>query len=136
MGTIDDALFGILSGDAGVIALFKTGTTTRIFPVVIPQGTALPAAAFQQISGSRIHAQGSGSNLTHPRYQITIKATTKAAVKAAADAIRQAVDGYYGTVSTVRIDAVLIDHESEGYNLNDRTYEVRQDYMVWHAETP
>lgn len=136
MSTIDDALFSILSTDAGVTALFKTGTDTRIHPVVIPQGERLPAAAIQQISGLRVHAMQGPSGLTRPRFQITIKAVTNKAVTAAAAAIRQALDGYYGTVSGVRIDSALIDHEFETYNLDDRTYVVRQDYMVWHTEDP
>lgn len=138
MATIEEALRAILTANAGVTAI----VSTRVYPVVIPQAATLPAVAYQRISATREHNLGGPGGLTRVRFQLTMAAATYAAMKALANAVRVALDGYRGTVSGVFVQAALSEGEREqfvgetvqtGAEAN-MTYNTQLDVLVWHSE--
>lgn len=138
MATIEEALRAILIGNAGVSAL----VAGRVYPVVMPQGAALPAVAYQRISANRQHNLAGPGGLTRVRFQLTNIASTYSSMKALANAVRVAVDGYRGTVSGVFVQAALSEGEREqfigetvqtGAEAN-MTYINQLDVLVWHNE--
>lgn len=44
--SIDSDVYAVMSGDAGVTAILGSGSAIRLFPSVIAQGVAMPAAAY------------------------------------------------------------------------------------------
>lgn len=138
MATIEEALRTVLIGNVGVSALVGT----RVYPVVAPQGASLPAVVYQRISANRQHHLQGPSGLTQVRMQFTAIATTYSAMKALANALRQALDGYRNTVSGVFVQAVLSAGEREqfiGETVQsgaeaDMTYSTQLDMLVWHSE--
>ncbi len=138
MATIEDAVFSILSTTSGVTALIGSGTAARIYPLVIPQTAALPAMAYQCIDSPKEHAHDGPSHLARTRLQLSCVAASPSAARSLAAAIRQALDGYRGTVSGVRIDGILVDDARDQW-LEPVSNEVRPfvsvDAVIWHSET-
>lgn len=130
---IEEALYAHLVGTAGVAAL----VSTRIYPQTIPQDVALPAIAYQRISGVREYSQSGPSQLAHPRFQLTCQAATYAGAKALANAVRAALSGYKGTmggVGGVVVGGCFVVNETDGFELPGETQVVRLDVIVWHEE--
>lgn len=128
--TIDEALFTRLSTHAGVAAL----VATRIYPILMPQNTTLPAITKQRISGPRVQSLVGSSGLAYPRYQVDAWASTYDGAKAVADQVRAALDGFRGYVGTVRIGGIRLIGDQELYEEETRTHRVSQDFSVWHDE--
>jgi hypothetical protein len=134
MAGLGEALHALLAADAAVAAL----AGSRIYPNLVPAAASYPAIAYQRISGRRVHSQTGPSGLAAPRVQITSLAASYAQADALGQAVRQALDGYVGTVAGVELQASFIENEEDDhYNSaadeND-LHVVRQDYFFWHRE--
>jgi len=108
--------------------------TTRCYPVKIPQGPTYPLIVYTKITGIRDHVLKGSTGHAHPRFQIEAWAKTYAEVKALAVAIREALDGFSGTVEGVHIGSCLIETERDIYETEIEVYRVVQDWMIWHEE--
>lgn len=126
---IEEALVSILQNDSGVNAI-----TTRVYPVDLPQNPVFPAVIYMKISGMRDHALSGPTGHAHPRFQIEAWATTYSAAKGLARAIRQALDGYSGTVGDVEIGSILIESERDFYEPEVKCHRTIMDFMIWHTE--
>lgn len=130
---IEEAIFDHLTGDAGVAALVGT----RIYPTVIPQDAALPACAYQRISGPRDLAHDGPTGQALARIQFTCTATSYGAVKGLANAIREALDGFSGTMgspSGAVVHVAMVDNEIDGYNQQTGLQTVRLDVIFRYIE--
>lgn len=130
---IEEALYAHLAASAGVAAL----VSARIYPQTIPQDIALPAIAYQRISGVREYSHGGPSQLAHPRFQFTCQAATYAAAKSLANAVRAALSGYRGTMGGaggVVVGGCFMVNEVDGFELPGETNVVRLDIVIWHEE--
>lgn len=134
MADVEQAGYAILKAASGVTALVGGSSSPRIYPNVVPQDVALPAIAYQRISTRRRAVHGSPASLARPRLQLTILAETYSEVKALAAAVREAMDGYMGTVGGVEVGVALADDETDEFGSSNNLHVVRQDWMIWHAE--
>jgi len=128
--TLEEGLYDHLTNDAGVSALVGT----RIYPLVVPQDVALPAIAYQRISGPRDHAHDGPSGLGRARMQFTFVGTSYSQAKSVAEAVRASLDGFKGTMGTVTVGAVLLDNEHDSWATAFDKPVVRHDYMIWYQE--
>jgi hypothetical protein len=130
MAELETVLFTRLSTYAGLIAL----TSTRIYPLIMPQNPTLPAVTYQRIDGPRESAFSAEMGLAHPRIQVDSWAKTYAGAKAVATQVRTALQRW----SSEAVDPVVLDCllESDGdeYEPDANIYRVRQDWIVWHRE--
>lgn len=126
---IDEAIRDILVNDATVSAI-----TTRCYPVGIPQNPTWPLMVYGKITGVREHSLQGPTGMATPRYQIEAWAETYSGAKSLAKAMREALDGYRGTVGTVRIGSFLIQSERDIYEDAVGCYRVIQDYYIIHNE--
>lgn len=127
--TLEEALYYHLVNTAGVAALIST----RVYPNVIPEDVAQPAAAYQKISGSPILNHGGPSGLETSRIQITCRATTYAVAKSVAKAVKTALDGFTGLmggVGGVTVEYSHIENEQDGYNQVSGSSTVRLDVII------
>jgi len=131
MADIEQALYSILSNDGTVSGL----VSTRIYPLLIPQDSALPAVQYQRISTQRVNPHAAASTLARARFQVTSIAANYDTVCSVADAIRGALDGYMGTAASVRIDGAMMENELDEYGLTNDIYIIRQDVIFWHGES-
>lgn len=127
---IEASLYTILSGAGGVTAL----AGTRIYPLLIPQEAALPALAYQRISGRRTMAHDGPITLTRARVQITCVAETYSQAKSLAAAVQAALDGYRGTVGSHAILHAFLDNDLDEYGETTELPAVRQDYLILYKE--
>ncbi len=130
---IEEALAYHLLNDAVVSAL----AGDRGYPQVIPQEAALPAWAYQRISGPRLLAHDGPTGLASPRFQITCTGNTYGEAKGLCNAIRVALDGYKGLMggaSGVQVESAGVENEIDGYNQATGKQTVRLDLLIWHKE--
>lgn len=135
VATIETAIYALLTGDGTLTAL----VSTRVTPVLVPQGSAMPAVTYAQVSGIRIHATSGPAGLVNSRWQFNCWGVSHASVRAVSDAVRQAIDGYSGTIGGVTIQAIQtemevnIDANPAGIN-RARRYGKALDFNVWFEE--
>lgn len=127
MATIEEALFTRLTEFAETAALLGT----RVYPLAVPQDAAMPALAYQRISGSPAYSHDGFSNLSRARFQMTCQADTYARVKALAAAVRHCWDGFKGTVEDIDLVA-FIENELDS---TSEAPVVRLDVRLLHNAT-
>ena len=117
-----------------------TLTSTRIYPIKMPQEVSYPAVTFQVISGlPRGHLMGSDDSLAAPRVQVSAWGETLSDAVDVADQIKAALQDFSGTmggVSGVTVQRIFI--ESEQIPVIDPEvdiYQVAQDFIIWWEES-
>jgi hypothetical protein len=114
--TIGTDLYTKLTGTAGVAALVGT----RVYPMRLPPGAAMPAITYSRVSGAREQALAGASFLPHPVFEISCWATTYAGADALAAAVRTAIDGWIptgGAGTDWRNEIDLVDPETGWYRI-------------------
>lgn len=122
--------------DSGVSSLVDE----RMYPVMLPQNVTYPALSYNQVSGVRIYDLCGPTGRVKPRISINSWATTYAEVRSLADAVRQAIEGFTGTmgdspgtpISDVKLDNEVDLFEDEAGTIG--IYRVMQDYILSHSE--
>jgi len=142
MGTmlIEEAMRRRLSASAGLVAV----VSTRIYPLVAAQTATLPYLVYTRIDGDPDHHMSAESGFATMRMQIDAYAASYTAVKALANLVRLALNGYQGTVTagenSVNIGSIRLENDqdiapllSDGEDV-PRYYRVTQDYIVTHSQ--
>ena len=103
-------------------------TSTRLYPIFLPQNTTYPAQTYQRISTMPINTISGYSYLENARIQIDSWATSYSAVKTLARATLKAMD------ASTSYKAVL-EMEQDTFEPEVELYRVIQDYSCWQATT-
>jgi hypothetical protein len=90
----DEGLVSLLRSDATLSGL----VSNRIMPVLLDEGSALPALTFQVVGG-RNDPTFEGSGMQWLRYQFDAHAKRKSEADAVRRALRDVLDGYTGTMT-------------------------------------
>lgn len=131
MATIEEGLYSALTEDSGrVYGLVGE----RVYPLVIPQDSDLPAIAYQRVSGPRSVAHGGSLGAAEARIQLTITAAAYSTAKAIAAAARDLFPfvGILGGLVTV-FDS-LVENEIDGYGTQIEAPTVRLDLWFLYSE--
>jgi hypothetical protein len=106
-------LFQRLTSQTAVSSLISS----RVYPLIAPQGTPLPLVVYQRIAVER--PQSLGGNVGNPvvTLQLTTYGTSYTSVKSIARAVRLAVDGWTGTTAGVTIQRSTLKTEADGVDL-------------------
>lgn len=126
---VESDLYTALSIDASVGAIVGgTGDGARIYPMLRPQGAALPAVTYQLIDRPRIDtASLRGNNAkVRSRVQVDCWAESYAVAKSLAAAVKNAV--------LAALTALSID-ERDLYEDDTGIYRVSSDFSIWHLES-
>lgn len=118
-------LLRTLLDDAGLSALVGS----KVFALVIPQGTKLPCITFQRIGGSPANTLSGASGLEEIDLQIDVWAKNYGEAKAIAKAVRAAMPPG-GDV----FGAHLIE-DQDLYEDGTNYFRVSMEYKVWFLET-
>ena len=138
MATIENAIYSMLSSDGPLSALVGT----RIDPLLVPQGVAMPAVSYKQLPSSRDDTLGGPTGLVRSQWEFTCWSDLYSEARAVADALRQAISGFDGTVSGVVIQAVQAPSDEHDVPANPagkdvaRRYGKSLDFTIWFFETP
>jgi len=127
---IEDALYSRLSGFAGLTALVGT----RIYPLKLEPGAALPAVSFQLIDAERDRLSGQDGVDHAARFQLDSWADTYESAKAVAAQVVAALDRWSGTVAGVVVNTSFIDSERDTFEeqVADGVPRVLTEATVWH----
>jgi hypothetical protein len=134
---IESALFALVTGDVNVDAIIGDA----MYPQIIPQGDALPAVTYSEISGNRLQVTAGPVGLVESRWQMNCWAEHKIDARQLSDAVRQSIDGFDGFVGNVEIQSIqctgevdLGDHPA-GVDVS-RRYGLALEFEIWFAESP
>lgn len=132
---IDEALYDLLATHSALTAYVKT----RIFPLVIPQGTVMPCVTYQQITGQRQHTSGGAFGTVQSTFQIDCWSETPKQAHQIAEVIRKLLDGYQDTNESMYIQAAFLMDEGDTINTVAGTDELtrfgkRLDFEIWFSE--
>ena len=130
------SLYAKLSGTTGITAIVPS---TKICPMVIPQGESLPAITYQLIVETPHHAMSNDALLRDPTWQVSSWSTSYAQVKSLSNEIRKTLRDFSGVLATsgVTVKRIFLDNEVEfadfDSNTNKYAYHVAQRYVIWHT---
>ena len=139
--TIQDIRVGlraILLQDSAITAL----AGTRIYPTKLPQGVVDPSIVYTRISGQGDHHMGGPSGLSRVRMQIVCWATSASSAVNLANAVKNYLDGFRGTVlwgdnsppEAIDVRGVFYESERDLYDDVLEMHGMSRDYIIWHAE--
>lgn len=130
MALLEQALVHALGDHGGLTALVGTG----IYPLMVPQGAALPAVTYRRVSGERVHAMVDDPGLAYPRIQVDAWGATYASAKAVADQVIDCLQRWSGTVETVIVQDTYFSGDMDIYDPETERWQVSMDFIVWHLE--
>lgn len=134
---IESALVALVTGDLNVAAIISM----RMYPQIIPQGTAIPAVTYSEVSGTRLQVMDGPVGLVESRWQMNCWAEHKLDARQLSDAVRQAIDGFDGFVGPVEIQSIQCSGEVDlgdfpaGVDVR-RRFGLALEFEIWFAETP
>ena len=123
---IEETIFTRLSTFAGLAAL----VSTRIYPVIMPQGAVKPAITYQLISSTRESCMVKDDGIVRARFQITAWGETFTGVKAVIEQVRQALQRW----STSGVQDTYIDGQYDLYDEGAYLHGAAIDAMVVYEE--
>ena len=133
--TIETALWAILIGDATVAGLVGT----RVYPNLVPQGADMPAVTYEQITGPREHVMTQTLGIAKSIFQINCWSSSYSETKALAEAVRNELSDFTGTVNTREIKQATIENEGDMPRVSTdiesmRRYGKHLDLEICYAE--
>lgn len=127
---IESALVTLLESASAVTALVGM----RIYPAVIPQGVAQPSLAYWRVSTARQQLFDGPHSTAAPRYQIDAQAADYTTARQLAEAVREALNGYRGTLGGEVVHHITLQNEQDIYDSETGAYRVALDFIVTHQE--
>lgn len=138
MKDLRPGLFAFLRDDVAIGPLVTTGAQVRIYPVRLQQGIKLASIVYTRVSGQGDYVMTGPSGYSRPRYQIDAWAPTMDAAAALSNVIKDALDGFTGTIGTganaVFVQGVFVSDEREDYDDLVQLYRVGRDFFIHHGE--
>lgn len=133
---MERAFIALLLADDGV----EAAVGRRVWPMVRPQGSSLPALVVHRIGGLRGYNMGGPDNLVQTRMQVDAWGERYASAKLAARAAIAALSGQAVTQGGVRFQGIFVDNEVDEFDASkaqsgqaDRLFRTRVDFIAWHT---
>jgi len=119
---VEQKLYEALAADATIQELLSG----RIFPVIIPQKTPMPALVYHRVSGVPYTHMGAGYGLSQVRIRVDIWARTYAEAKDICEAVKRSVAAAPGFEKMI---------ENSGPDWADeKTFRTSIDLICWEKE--
>jgi Protein of unknown function (DUF3168) len=137
------------SAEASLYAILTQGSPnpvsaivgSRVYPNVLPQNVSYPCVRYSRISTPRSEWRtlDGTANYATPRFQLDAYALKHSDALNLSQAIYRHLEGFRGTVSGLRIDAVSTEDEAGEYEPGVAPGDVgvhrqRLDFVLMHAE--
>jgi Protein of unknown function (DUF3168) len=110
----------------------------RVFPNIVPQGSAFPAISYNQVSGVRLYDVNNGpTGRAMPRITINSWATRYLEVRQLADAVRLRLNGFRGVMGSTRVGRITLDNEFDTFEEEagqSGIHRVVQDFILSFVE--
>lgn len=111
---------------------------TRIYPQHLPRNSSYPCLTHQLVSRTYGHHLSGVTGLSTARVQVDCWGEKLSDVETLAEAVRVALDGYFGTIGDVTVAFVQLDNEQDLSEApQDESeqwlYRRTQDYLIKHG---
>lgn len=127
---IESSLRTFLLAQAGVAAIVGT----RVYPMVMPQGAAVPCIVYQRVNDNPVHDCGGRGTIGNFLIQLDAYADTFKGARDLGEAVRVCLDCYRGTAGTHSIAAVRQGGGRDFYEDDTQRYRFSVDYSIWAEE--
>lgn len=108
---------------------------TRIYPLVRPQGSPLPAITYQRVSQTRADPLVGRERVASIRLQIDCWSAKYADLKTLAQDVSEVLHGHGTTDPPPALRAIrALPGERDDYDEGPAVYRVSSDYSVWWEE--
>lgn len=113
---------------------------TRIHPQWRPQDGALAAITLQRISEDHVHNLEGGAGLARPRIQVDCWSSKYSEAQSLGEAVREALQGFTGTVDSVTIHSCLLDNRADLFEppkdgSDKGIYHIALDFQLIYGES-
>lgn len=130
MAELEAAIYTRLAAYEGLTAL----TSTRIYPLVLPQKPTYPTVTYQRMDGERESGMTAEHGMAHPHIQIDSWGKTYASAKAVATQVRGALQRWGDADASPAVLDCFLESDEDDYEPDTGVYRVRQDWLIWHRE--
>ena len=128
---IEEALLTYLTSEVGITSV----VSKRIYAFHAPANVTFPFITYQRISTARVLTHDlTDKTLSSPRIQFDIYSKTYKSGLTVLDALRSAMQGYQGKMSTMKVQAVLPALEQHLDMPDTDYYRITVDYLISHTE--
>jgi hypothetical protein len=105
----------------------------RVYPLILPQKVTFPAITYHKISQDTFSgmAMAGPTGYSNNTYQLGIYGEYKD-IKELSFSIRQALDGFKGTMAGQTIQAAFLDNEQDLYEDDNKIFRVLVDATLTH----
>jgi hypothetical protein len=130
MADIESGLLAFLVGNTGLTALVGT----RIYPLRVPEGAALPALVYYKISGPSEHSKDGDMNLNHPRFQFTAWANKYGDAKAVGTAVTSALNAFANgsSMGGIVVAQIIVENDTDLHDPQTLEFGASLDATIWH----
>ena len=126
--SFESTLYAYLSGYTGLTALIST----KIYPDNVPQDTAPPYIFYQEVYRQKMYTHNGYNGTSEWSIQISSFATTRASVRAIADQVSSAMDGWSAVNS--KVGYVEQENERSLWIEDLGLYTIDQDYLIFYKD--
>lgn len=128
---IDAAILALLNSASAVVAL----ASTRIYKSMLPEGTSLPAVTWHHIGGAGTHTHGGVIKNRDLYVQFSCWGDDPTKMESLAKAVRDAVDGYHGTIGGHTIERAAVSNEIELPGVGNLQFQKALTVLFKYKET-
>ena len=121
---VEQQIYTVLAADSPVAALVVSDGITRIYPMLMPPLTTMPAVSYQRVSTVPQNGLSGHHSIDHVRVQIDCWDDDYAGVKTLAAAVRTAM-------YTTPLFALPI-MEIDDYDSEAKLFRVILDFNIWN----
>lgn len=127
--SVKAAIYNRLSNFSALTSL----VSTRIYPGIAPQNTAIPYVTYQQISNESISAMGADTGLERPRFQVDSWSTSPLEADNVAIQVKSALQRYEGTLEGTTIQVIFLENDVDIYDHEAGIHHVSTDFEINHG---
>ncbi len=125
--SIENVIYQHLINHAGLAPLVGA----RVYPLMLPQDSPLPAIVYQRISTVPEITHGDTSPISRSRFQFSCWAGDYDAARDVAVQLRAALHG----TGLTQVGPALLQNEIDDYEPTTRLVRIICDYSTWEGET-
>ena len=126
--SFEEGLFEYLDNHAGL----SMEVDSRIYPVLLPQKSILPAVTYTRLVTPLLHELDTTSVLPHPTFQFDCWAESYARAKDVAEQVYIALDMYRGAMGAYTVEASITESSRDSYDPATKLWHVMVDVEIWY----
>ncbi len=132
-GALDAGIYTYLKTVTGITSLVGTGNNARIYPLKLPQNPTLPAIVFTKISEQHVECMTGSAGLAMARIQFDCWAENKDQAEDLSEALRQALQGYKGSMGSVTVQGVHFMNEMDDFEQGIDDFRIIVDFEIGYS---